>query len=231
MTIMAIRSATPGGTSAANPFPPAAAAVTAPAQASVALVPVKLPTGQIVSVSSQQDVAALQSFAQQTQAPIDLGRPAANSSAPASPANLLDIAADGFTAVGGFLAGSKYNRLLQDLQAARNNLIAAENALAQKAASQPEIINPILDALDAVSDYIEAGVSVLNAQITAVDMMAGGATAKVVGKFIGGGSDGILGGGGGMGTALALGGAGLGLGLLLSNNNSSASAPAPRRLR
>lgn len=226
-----IRNATPGGGSAMSPFPAAAPAPAAAATTTALAIPVKLPSGQIISVGSQAEVDALRAAMQPAQ-PIDLGRGNNNGNnngtGISSLGALLDVGADVLQAAGGYLAGSKYNRLLQDLQQAREALLDARDQL-QSATTDPATHAPLLRALDAVVTYQDAAISVLNVQITAVDMMAGGATAKVVSRFMEGGAGGLMGGGGGgMGTALALGAGGIGLGLLLSGNGSN-STPSRRR--
>lgn len=227
-----IRNATPGGGSATSPFPAAAPAPAAAATTTALAIPVKLPSGQIISVGSQAEVDALRAAVQPAQ-PIDLSRSNSssgnnNNGGASSLGALLDVGADVLQAAGGYLAGSKYNRLLQDLQQAREALLDARDQL-QSATTDPATHAPLLRALDAVVTYQDAAISVLNVQITAVDMMAGGATAKVVSRFMEGGAGGLMGGGGGgMGTALALGAGGIGLGLLLSGNGSN-STPSRRR--
>ena len=224
-----IRNATPGGSSATSPFSAASPAATTPAATTTALtIPVKLPNGQIISVGSQTEVDALRAAVQPAQ-PIDLGR--ATSSGTLSLSNtgsLLDMGADALQAVGGFLAGSKYNRLLGDLEQARADLLDARDQLQARSTTDPQTVTPILAALDSMVRYQDAAISVLNAQITAVDMQAGGATAKVVSRFMEGGLGG-LGGGGGMGTALAVGAGGIGLGLMLASNNHGNTLPPRRR--
>ncbi len=227
-----IRNATPGGSTASSPFSaaPAASTTTALTTSSTALmIPVKLPNGQIVNVGSQAEVDALRAAVQPTQL-VDLSRPTSSSSSPtlSSTGSMLDIGADALQAVGGFLAGSKYNRLLQDLQQARADLLDARDQLQARSTADPQTVAPILAALDSMVRYQDAAISVLNAQITAVDMQAGGATAKVVSKFMEGGLGG-MGGGGGMSTALAVGAGGIGLGLMLASNNHGSTLPPRRR--
>jgi len=224
-----IRSATPGGSSAASPFPAAApAAATMTTTAMTLTIPVKLPNGTIVNVGTQAEVEALRAAVQPTQV-VDLSRPTnVSSSTSSDTGSLLDMGADALQAVGGFLAGSKYNRLLQDLQQARADLLSARDQLQMRATTDPQTVSPLLNALDAMVAYQDAAISVLNAQITAVDMLAGGATAKVVSRFMEGGATNLLG-NGGTGTALALGAGGIGLGLLLANNNSNNNPPPRRR--
>ena len=223
-----IRNATPGGSTAASPFPAATPAASTTALTTTALtIPVKLPSGQIVNVGTQAEVEALRASVQPTQL-VDLSRPSSSSSSStSSTGSLLDIGADALQAVGGFLAGSKYYRLLQDLQQARAELLDARDQLEARSTADPQTVGPMLNAMDAMAAYQDAAISVLNAQITAVDMTAGGSTAKLVSRFMDGGVN-NMGAGSGMGPALALGAGGIGLGLLLANNNSN-SAPPRRR--
>ena len=227
-----IRNATPGGSTASSPFSaaPAASTTTALTTSSTALtIPVKLPNGQIVNVGSQAEVDALRAAVQPTQL-VDLSRPTSSSSSPtlSSTGSMLDIGADALQAVGGFLAGSKYSRLLQDLQEARAELLDARDQLQARSTADPQTVGPMLSAMDAMVAYQDAAISVLNAQITAVDMTAGGSTAKLVSRFMDGGFNNMSGGSGSMGTALALGAGGVGLGLLLGSNNNNASPPRRR---
>jgi hypothetical protein len=228
-----IRNATPGGSTASSPFAAAPAAATTTAlttttSSTAPMIPVKLPSGQIVNVSTQAEVDALRAAVQPTQI-VDLSKPAGSSSTTtlSSAGSLLDMGADALQAVGGFLAGSRYHRLLQDLQQARATLLDARDQLQVRSTTDPQTSGPMLLAMDAMITYQDAAISVLNAQITAVDMAAGGSTAKLVSKFMDGGFNGMNI-GNGMGPALALGAGGIGLGLLLANHNNN-SAPPRRR--
>ncbi len=245
---MALTQVSMGGTPAAsggsNPFgqtTPAPAGGLIPAQPVGGLmpaaavqqqlgIPVILPNGQTITVSSQNDVAALRAMiATQTQ-PIDLRAGGAASPSTTSTGGLIDVAADGFQAVGAYLAGRTYNQLLSNYQQNQNDLITAENNLQAQLNANPgqaNVIQPILDAFDALSASLDSGIQLLNAQITAVDMMAGGSAAKVVASFLQG-NNGAMGGGTGFGTAAALGLGGLGVGLLLSNNNNNTTQTVKR---
>lgn len=226
---MALRSATPGGGTSGGFSAPPTATPAASVTATALTIPVKLPNGQIVNVGTQAEVDALRAAVQPTQI-VDLSKPAGTSSGGMSTAaDFLDIGADALKAVGGFLAGSKYGRLLQDLQNARYDLMDARDALA-RSTSDPATVNPMLAALDSLISYQDASIAVLNAQITAVDMSAGGDTAKIISKFIEGGGLGSGNGGGmGTGTALALGAGGIGLGLLVSSSNNNSNSSSRRR--
>ena len=144
--------------------------------------------------------------------------------------DLMDTAADAFQAVSGFLAGSKYSRMLQDMQDARAEVLDARDRIRAESGTKAEF-QAVLALAEAQLTYIDASISVLNTQITAVDMMAGGSAAHVVSKWFANGSN-TYGNGGGMGqgnNALILGGAGLGLGLLLSSNRNDANNATSRR--
>ena len=81
-------------------------------------------------------------------------------------------------------------------------------------------------------DATESSVSVLENQLTAVDIQTGSGVAKVASDLLGNNVPSPLGETGGIGTAVAVGGAGLGLGLLLSGDrNSDRSSDRPRRRR
>src|SRR4051812_27718804 len=213
---MATRDAFIGGGTTAdtnNPFSGGGTQTSAMTVAPQVGYAVRLPNGQGIMFSSEADYLKMKDFmaAQQQNTPT-LGGGGGSSGG-----DLLGIAVDGFQAVSGFLAGSRYSQLLQDLQDARDAMGLAKDALSKEPSTSPQMLN----ALGAMQDYQDAGINVLNAQITAVDMAAGGETAKVISRFVGGGgggSGGLM--GGGMGSTVALGAAGLGLGLLLSNNNS-----------
>jgi len=214
---MATRDAFIGGGAAVdtnNPFSGAGTQTTAMTVAPQVGYAVRLPNGQSIMFNSEADFLKMKDFmaAQQQNTPT-LG----GSSGGSSGGDFLGMAVDGFQAVSGFLAGSRYSQLLQDLQDARDAMASAKDALSKEPSTSPQMLN----AMTAMQDYQDAGINVLNAQITAVDMAAGGETAKVISRFVSGsgGGGGLM--GGGMGSTVAIGAAGLGLGLLLSNNNSS----------
>jgi len=213
---MATRDAFLGGgtvADASNPFSGAGTQTTAMTVAPQVGYTVRLPNGQSIMFSSEADYLKMKDFmAAQQQSTPTLGGGGGSSGG-----DLLGIAVDGFQAVSGFLAGSRYSQLLQDLQDARDAMALAKDALSKEPSTSPQMLN----ALGAMQDYQDAGINVLNAQITAVDMAAGGETAKVISRFVSGsgGGGGLM--GGGMGSTVAIGAAGLGLGLLLSNNNSN----------
>jgi len=213
---MATRDAFLGGGTTAdtnNPFSGAGTQTTAMTVAPQVGYAVRLPSGQSIMFNSEADYLKMKDFmAGQQQNTPTLGGGGGSGGG-----DFLGIAVDGFQAVSGFLAGSRYSQLLQDLQDARDAMASAKDALSKEPSTSPQMLN----AMTAMQDYQDAGINVLNAQITAVDMAAGGETAKVISRFVNGsgGSGGLM--GGGMGSTVAIGAAGLGLGLLLSNNSSN----------
>jgi hypothetical protein len=82
------------------------------------------------------------------------------------------------------------------------------------------VLGKMVPALRRISmaerDVNEIGLSVLEDQLTAVDIQTGSGVAKVAADLLKDGPS--LGESSGLGTAVAVGGAGLGLGLLLSSN-------------
>lgn len=184
---------------------------------------VKLGNGQTIMLGSEADYLKLKEFQSgQQQATVPtLG--GGGGSGGGGLGSTLDLAAEGFQTVTGFLAGSNYNSKLQDYQDARNNLLDTRDALVQHrtASTDPALVDLVLKGVDAQLDTMDSAISVLNTQITAVDMFAGGSAAKVVSRFVDtGGSVGGMG-SGGLGTVAAVGAAGLGLGLILRNNNNT----------
>jgi len=134
----------------------------------------------------------------------------------------LRTGANAADAVAGFLNGRNIRRKLEDLDDAlldsRDGRAELDNL--ERGGKYPDLIPVLRRLFLAERDATEASVSVLEDQLTAVDIQTGSGVAKVAADFI---SDrpgpAVAGGGGdGIGTALAVGGAGLGLGLLLSNN-------------
>jgi len=213
---MATRDAFLGGgtvADASNPFAGAGTQTTAMTVAPQVGYTVRLPNGQSIMFSSEAAYLKMKDFMAAQQNTPTLGGSGGGSSG----GDFLGMAVDGFQAVSGFLAGSRYSQLLQDLQDARDAMAQAKDALSKEPSTSPQMLN----ALGAMQDYQDAGINVLNAQITAVDMAAGGETAKVISRFVSGNGGGGSLMGGGMGTTVAIGAAGLGLGLLLSNNNSN----------
>lgn len=188
---------------------------------------IQLSNGQSITVASEADYLKLKAWHESNQATAAaaLGGGGGGGGGGGTGA-MVDLAAEGFQAVTGFLAGSNYNTKLQDFQDSRNALLDTRDQIVQhrSGASDPALVDLMLKAVDSQLDHFDAAISVLNTQITAVDMFAGGSAAKVVSRFIGGGG-GMGGmGGNGFGTVAAVGAAGLGLGLVLRNNNTTTSS-------
>lgn len=144
----------------------------------------------------------------------------------------LRTGANAADAVAGFLNGRNIRRKLEDLDDAlldsRDG--RAELDALERGGKYPDLIPVLRRLFLAERDATEASVSVLEDQLTAVDIQTGSGVAKVAADFI---SDRpaapAAGGGDGMGTALAVGGAGLGLGLLLSSNRDDRGGRRRRR--
>ena len=145
----------------------------------------------------------------------------------------LRTGANAADAVAGFLNGRNIRRKLEDLDDAlldsRDG--RAELDALERGGKYPDLIPVLRRLFLAERDATEASVSVLEDQLTAVDIQTGSGVAKVAADFI---SDRpatptAAGGGDGIGTALAVGGAGLGLGLLLSNNRDDRGGRRRRR--
>ena len=120
--------------------------------------------------------------------------------------------------VAGFLNGRNIRRKLEDLEDALADSRDARAELDTLTVKFPDLIPVLRRLFLAERDATEASVSVLEDQLTAVDIQTGSAVAKVAADFMGDRPASPAGGGDGIGTALAVGGAGLGLGLLMSNS-------------
>lgn len=212
---MAIRPATPGGTTASNPFGSGGGGGGTNTTASTALtIPVRLPNGSIVNVSSQAEVDALRANYQRPQEIIDVGGGGSGGGG-----NGWQTAGDMAQTVGAFLAGRNLRDRVEDADDARARLNAARAKIEAARATNPDLAAAVLEALDAQRDLDDAQTDALDTQITAVDIAAGAGAVKVVGQFARG-DMGFGGGGGGSGTGLALAAGGLGLGLLLTSERS-----------
>ena len=133
----------------------------------------------------------------------------------------LRTGANAADAVAGFLNGRNIRRKMEDLDDAlldsRDGRAELDNL--ERGGKYPDLIPVLRRLFLAERDATEASVSVLEDQLTAVDIQTGSGVAKVAADFISDRPGPAAGGGGdGIGTAIAVGGAGLGLGLLLSNN-------------
>ncbi|MFO0576109.1 MAG: hypothetical protein U1A78_19070 [Polyangia bacterium] len=147
--------------------------------------------------------------------------------------NWLRTGANAADAVAGFLNGRNIRRKLDDLD---DSLVESRDARQEldnieRSNSTLAPLIPVLRRLFlAERDATEASISVLEDQLTAVDIQAGSGVAKVAADLVGSGTLGTsTGEGSGLGPALAAGGAGLGLGLLLSNNRDSDRSRRRRR--
>jgi hypothetical protein len=130
----------------------------------------------------------------------------------------LRTGANAADAVAGFLNGRNIRRKLDDLEDALADSRDARAELDNLTVKFPDLIPVLRRLFLAERDATEASVSVLEDQLTAVDIQTGSAVAKVAADFMGDRPASPAGGGDGIGTALAVGGAGLGLGLLMSSN-------------
>ena len=134
-------------------------------------------------------------------------------------------------AVAGVLNSRNIRRKLDDLEGALEDSREARTELDALERSNTTLapIIPVLRKLFlAERDATETSISVLEDQLTAVDIQTGSGVAKVAADLLkdlpGTGT-----GESGLGTAVAVGGAGLGLGLLLSNNRDGDRARRRRR--
>ena len=130
----------------------------------------------------------------------------------------LRTGANAADTVAGFLNGRNIRRKLEDLEDALADSRDARAELDTLTVKFPDLIPVLRRLFLAERDATEASVSVLEDQLTAVDIQTGSAVAKVAADFMGDRPASPAGGGDGIGTALAVGGAGLGLGLLMSNS-------------
>ena len=130
----------------------------------------------------------------------------------------LRTGANAADTVAGFLNGRNIRRKLEDLEDALADSRDARAELDTLTVKFPDLIPVLRRLFLAERDATEASVSVLEDQLTAVDIQTGSAVAKVAADFMGDRPASQAGGGDGIGTALAVGGAGLGLGLLMSNS-------------
>ena len=130
----------------------------------------------------------------------------------------LRTGANAADTVAGFLNGRNIRRKLEDLEDALADSRDARAELDTLTVKFPDLIPVLRRLFLAERDATEASVSVLEDQLTAVDIQTGSAVAKVAADFMSDRPASPAGGGDGIGTALAVGGAGLGLGLLMSNS-------------
>jgi hypothetical protein len=129
--------------------------------------------------------------------------------------------AEAAAAVGAFLQGRNIRRKLEDLEDALHDQKAAADDLAGLAnnTKYAELIPVLLKAFKAERYATETSITLLEDQLTAVDIQTGAGVAKVAGELwegSGGASAGRS--DTGVGTILGVGAAGLGLGLLFANS-------------
>lgn len=132
-------------------------------------------------------------------------------------------------AVGAFLQGRGIRRKLEDLddslRDSKNAMLELDNIERTNSTLAP-LIPTLRRLFNAERDATESSVSVLEDQLTAVDIQTGGGVAAVAADLLPSTPSGSLasgGGGGGLGSAALAAGAGLGVGLLLSGNNDRRS--------
>lgn len=232
---MATRDAYLGGggmTDGSNPFAggnggggvPSAALVPVSAQPAVGF-PITLSNGQRVLVASEADYLKLKEwFGQQANNASALGGSSGGFGGGGS-ANWLRTGGDALDAVSGFLRDRNIRRKMEDIREAMTRATAARETLAQIGQSNATlgpVVNAVLAYADAQNEVNRAALAALDDELSAVDLMTGGAVAKVLADFgVGGGGGGRGFGGGGWGPALAAGGVGLGLGFLLNRSSST----------
>lgn len=219
-----MQQAAPGG--AMVPYNPAAAAATAAGGYRAKI------NGVDVTFASEADYLkadrALRDMAAANQIPT-LGGSSASGGGPG--VSWLRTGGNAAQAVGAFLQGRNIRRKLEDLD---DSLRDSKNAMVEL--DNIERTNPTLAPLiptlrrlfNAERDATESSVSVLEDQLTAVDIQTGGGVATVAADLLpstpsGGLASGGGGGGGGLGSTALAAGAGLGVGLLLSGNNDRRS--------
>lgn len=140
-----------------------------------------------------------------------------------TPSQWLRSGANAAEVIAGILASRNTRRKIDDLEDALADSREARREL-DALESDPHLsrLIPVMRRLFlAERDATEASVSVLEDQLTAMDIQTGSGVAKVAADFLKEGPSSTFGGESGLGTAMAVGGAGLGLGLLLSNNRDS----------
>lgn len=135
--------------------------------------------------------------------------------------NWLRTGAHAAEAVAGFLNGRNIRRKLGDFDEALSDGRVAREELdnLERAGKYSDLIPVLRRALLAERDATESSLSVLEDQLTAVDIQTGSGVAKVASDLLGdGGGSAVRGQEGGLGSALAVGAGGLGLGLLMSRD-------------
>ena len=230
-----------GQSSSSNPFgggSTQSTALTLPSQTQNMGVAIQLPNGTTVRVASESDGQLLKAWwqqqqQQQQQASLSLGTASSSStpSATGGTSGWLRTGANAADAVAGFLNGRNVRRKLEDLEDALSDSrdARAELDTLERGGKYADLIPTLRRLFLAERDATEASVSVLEDQLTAVDIQTGSGVAKVAADLMGGASPLLGGEGGGLGTAVAVGAAGLGVGLLLSNDRNSERRSRRRR--
>jgi phage terminase Nu1 subunit (DNA packaging protein) len=124
-------------------------------------------------------------------------------------------------AVGAFLQGRNIRRKLDELRtrSVTRRPLADDLAALANNTKYAELIPVLLKAFEAERNATEASITLLEDQLTAIDIQTGAGVAKVAGELWDG-SGGAFSGRGetGVGTLVGVGAAGLGLGLLFANS-------------
>lgn len=193
-------------------------------------VSMQLPNGTTIRLASESDGQLLKAWWQQQQQTsqqnsLQLGgmSTASSNSSGLLGSGWLRTGAHAAEAVAGFLNGRNVRRKLDDLNDALVDSRDARGELdsLERTGKYADLIPTLRRLFLAERDATEASVSVLEDQLTAVDIQTGSGVAKVAADLLGGSAPSLGAEGGGIGTAVAVGGAGLGVGLLLSSDRAS----------
>ena len=134
-----------------------------------------------------------------------------------SGARFLRGGADAADAITGFFRGRNLRQKRDELWRAIDASNAARDRIAGLSTRYPDIVQALIDSLQAERDVNAAAIGILDDQILGVDVQAGTGVARVMADLW----DGMARDGQGMSgdgfSALAVGGIGLGIGLLLSS--------------
>lgn len=219
-----------GQSSGSNPFGGGNQTTTAlalPGQTQNMGVALQLPNGTTIRVASESDGQLLKSWWQQQQAQqqtsLQMGSSSSSGGSAGGISGWLRTGANAADAVAGFLNGRNVRRKLDDLQDALNDSRDARAELEglERSGKYADLIPTLRRLFLAERDATESCVSVLEDQLTAVDIQTGSGVAKVAADLMGGTAPVLGADGGGLGTTVAVGAAGLGVGLLLSNDRNS----------
>jgi hypothetical protein len=212
-----------GAGMADNPFGGGAAtqstALTLANQQAAMGMPVTLPNGTQIRVTSQADAQLLQSWwqnqqQQQSQGLTLGGAGGMSGSSSSGTTRALEMAADGAQALSGFLAGRDLNSKVQDYDRAQEDLDRLRDELSRTSA--PVTTQQLARFIELQQELNDSQVAVLETQISALDIQAGAGVAKIVGRFMDGSGNS---GGGGGGGAVARAAAGVGGALLLTRDS------------